>query len=265
MAYARWERDLQDIFGNRELVGSVKVTRAFDGAEVPVYADWAGSAQLGNPFTVASGIVALHLPGGFYHITITVPGKQPRTLPYVAIGRAAGTDIVIGVPRGAYDAGFTYGTGNFVRHNDLLFISLADGNVGHTPDSDVTPGDTAWWMYVPTPFTARYELGPFIRGLLPQNACIYRYRFTAEVSWPTNLAGSYFEAEYAAASTAIFVLKRNGTQFGTVTFSAAGVTGAIVSTAQLWAPGDRLELWSPNPRDNTLRNINATIVGAREA
>jgi hypothetical protein len=95
MAFARWERPIVDDAGKPIPGAVVKVRREAPGfpLAVPLYADFAGSTTTDNPVTAdAQGVAAFHVVGGFYRLEIVAPGFS-RTLRFVAIGTAGGTDI----------------------------------------------------------------------------------------------------------------------------------------------------------------------------
>lgn len=52
------------------------------------------------------------------------------------------------VPRGAYSAGTTYAKNDMVQFGSYVFVSNADANTGHAPDT--APASTAYWMWYPT-------------------------------------------------------------------------------------------------------------------
>jgi hypothetical protein len=148
---ARCEFDLTDeltgaLLGN----ATVRVVNEVTGGLPQVYSDRAGTVALGNPFPCPDGRVGFHVAGGVFRVTSSVPGYDDRVRRYVAIGRAAETDLTLVRPMGLYSAATTYGLGDMVSRvagtEMLLFVSLVADNLNHTPDS-TTPGDTAYWMY----------------------------------------------------------------------------------------------------------------------
>ncbi len=62
---------------------------------------------------------------------------------YVAVG------IAVTSLGGAWSNATSYGVGVLVSHGGQLFISRTEGNLNNTPNSS-TPGDTTYWMLVPT-------------------------------------------------------------------------------------------------------------------
>lgn len=51
-------------------------------------------------------------------------------------------------PRGAWDTGITYDTGDLVSHGGVVFISSVDDNLANEPDD--TPLSDAFWTYMPS-------------------------------------------------------------------------------------------------------------------
>ncbi len=150
MALAAFTHDFQDEQGNL-LTGPVTVTviPEIGTARPQPFEDYAGDVPLGNPFVNNGGRVAFHMAGGFYRVQVSAAGMEPRTLRYVAIGLAGGTDFVLARNAGVYSGVTSYAHGDYVVHGGKgIFISTQDGNLNHTPDS-VTPGSTTYWTYYP--------------------------------------------------------------------------------------------------------------------
>ena len=79
------------------------------------------------------------------------------------------------------------------------------------------------------------------------------------VSFPANFLGSFAVANVAATSSAVLSLKKNGAQFGTLTF--VGTTGTFSAPATSFAPGDLLEIVAPLVPDATLAQLSITLIG----
>lgn len=106
------------------------------------------------------------------------------------------------------------------------------------------------------------ELSMFAGGKPTTGELLFRHEFTAAIGIPINLANSQGSSGVAATASAIFSLKKNGTQFGTATWAAAGTepTFAAVATAS-FAIGDVLSITAPASVDATLADISLSIVG----
>lgn len=68
-------------------------------------------------------------------------------------------------------------------------------------------------------------------------------------------ANSAARAGIAATAQTIFVVKRGGTQIGTVTFAASATTGTISISSSAVAAGDHLTINAPAVPDATLADI----------
>lgn len=112
-------------------------------------------------------------------------------------------------------------------------------------------------------FVARYELGVWLPGRIADGAVLYRYQFTQEVSWPLNLVGSNFSAGDTATASAEFSILKNSVEIGTITFAIGNPIPTVAIPATDWEEDDLLEIVAPSPRDDTLADINMTILGTR--
>lgn len=91
--FARYQSFAQDALGNAIISPTVEVRRESDGTIVPLYSDRTGVTPVGNPFVGGGdGLIAFHVAGGAYKITITKSGFS-RVLRYVAIGTYSELDI----------------------------------------------------------------------------------------------------------------------------------------------------------------------------
>jgi hypothetical protein len=89
---ARYQGFALDDAGNVLASPTVEVRDEATTALAVLFSDRAGASGIGNPFTGASdGLIAFHVIGGSYKITVT-KGGVTRTLRYVAIGTAAEMD-----------------------------------------------------------------------------------------------------------------------------------------------------------------------------
>ena len=80
---------------------------------------------------------------------------------------------------------------------------------------------------------------------------------------PAGLTGSIVKAGVAATASAALSVRKNGSQFGTATFAAAGTTATLaVASATTFAAGDLLSIVAPASADATLADIAITLVGA---
>jgi len=111
-----------------------------------------------------------------------------------------------------------------------------------------------------------YDLSTYIADKRPSGAVAYRHTFTKAVDFAANFALSDADAVAAATASAVFLIKKNGTQVGTLTFAASGTTGTFATTGGLtvsFVAGDILEITAPSPQDATLLGVSITMAGVR--
>lgn len=95
------------------------------------------------------------------------------------------------------------------------------------------------------------------------NEMVLRYQFPERVSFPANLTQSLSGCEIAPTSEASFSLRKNGVEFGTLTFAAAETEGVFASSAVTFDSEDVLSIVSLSG-DATFSNISITLAGGRE-
>lgn len=111
-----------------------------------------------------------------------------------------------------------------------------------------------------------YDVSTYIADKRPSGAVAFRHNFTKAVNFAANFALSDSDAVVAATASAVFLIKKNGTQVGTLTFAAAGTSGTFASTGGLavsYVAGDILEITAPTPQDATLSGVSITLAGVR--
>lgn len=109
----------------------------------------------------------------------------------------------------------------------------------------------------------RFDLALFVQARPTDGELVSRHIFTEFVSFPAGLTDSYSTAVTASTGTAEFSLEKNGSEFGTVTFtsSATGVLAAASET--VFSPGDLLTVIAPASQDATLADVSLTLTGTR--
>lgn len=66
-----------------------------------------------------------------------------------------------------------------------------------------------------------------------------------------------------STGAATFVIAKNGTQVGTIVFSAGNASGVVtVDSAVLFAVGDKLTVTAPASVDATLADVDFTLVAS---
>lgn len=114
-----------------------------------------------------------------------------------------------------------------------------------------------------------YDLSFFLAGNLLINSIVGSFIATRNIHIEAGAAGSLAYANTAIpvsqASVALSVT-HNGLQIGTITFTALATAGIISIPLDVdLVAGDRLQIVTPNPINNTLKDIVVTIVGCATA
>lgn len=100
-----------------------------------------------------------------------------------------------------------------------------------------------------------------VEGLPAVGSTMYRLLCVRNISFPTNMAGSLSKSEIASTNSAVLSIQKNGTQFATITFDAAGTTGTFAGVATSFVVGDVLTVVAPTPQDATLSSIWFNLIG----
>lgn len=82
------------------------------------------------------------------------------------------------------------------------------------------------------------------------------------LTFAMNLSGSYVSVGNLPAANAIYSFTKNGTQFGTLTITPAGIA-TFAGSVTTFAPGDILRVIAPNPRDASLSAVSMTLSATR--
>jgi hypothetical protein len=109
-----------------------------------------------------------------------------------------------------------------------------------------------------------YDIGGTIVGQPAGGAILLRYPAPRAIRFPSSLASSRGVAGTAAAATATFSIRKNGTQFATMSFaSGASIATFTAASDTDFAAGDVLTVIAPNPADSTLADIGFALAGVR--
>lgn len=109
-----------------------------------------------------------------------------------------------------------------------------------------------------------YDIGGTFETKPGASQVLLRFPFPRDVDIPVGLADSQMVAGVAATAQTIFSIKKNGTEFGTATFAAAGTVATMASaTGASFAAGDVITMVAPASPDNTLANLGWCIAGRR--
>jgi len=107
-----------------------------------------------------------------------------------------------------------------------------------------------------------YDIAGSILSKPTASAIVMRFVSVRAFTLPTNFAGSRAVASTVPTGTTVFVVRKNGTQVGTLTFSANNEPGVFASTAPVtYEPGAVMAIVAPATPDATLNNVQFTFVG----
>lgn len=110
--------------------------------------------------------------------------------------------------------------------------------------------------------TPRFDFSMFIAGRPLSGELVGRYSFLETVVFPAAATGSRASSSTAATSAGkVFSLRKNGTQFGTVTFSTSSTGVFAIGADTTFDPGDILTVIAPSPQDGTLADISIALAG----
>lgn len=168
----------------------------------------------------------------------------------------------LSVSSAPWSSGTTYAMNVIAPFAGRLWLSRQGNNIGHQPDVSPT-----WWqeflaggdtVYIAMDDSDRPASGETVlKFISPKAMTIF-----------ASMADSYAKAGVGATATAVYSVRKNGTEFATITFAAGGQAGAqsgmfACAASVGFAPGDILSIVAPNPRDATLSGIGITVTGYR--
>lgn len=109
-----------------------------------------------------------------------------------------------------------------------------------------------------------YDIAFWLEGLMENNEVLYRIVSVRDFSIPVGVPGAVAVSGVAANSETVISLRKNGVQFGTVTFEASSDTGVFtVPGTVTFTSGDTLEVRAPSSADTTLRDTAITLTARR--
>lgn len=111
-----------------------------------------------------------------------------------------------------------------------------------------------------------FTFAAYIPGLPPAGAVeVYRLIFVEDVSFADNFTGSQGTQAVDATSDSAFVVNKNGTPIGTVTYKTDGTSVFATSGSgnEYYNAGDILTVLSPVVQDATLSGVSMTFKGNR--
>jgi hypothetical protein len=107
-----------------------------------------------------------------------------------------------------------------------------------------------------------YDIGVFIAGAPEDAELVLQLTAVRAFSLPAALTESYGSAVTASTGTVAFSLRKNDTEFGTLTFTASGTGVFAAASATSFALGDVLTILAPATADATLADISINLKGS---
>jgi hypothetical protein len=106
------------------------------------------------------------------------------------------------------------------------------------------------------------DVAGMILGKPSNSQQVLRYVAGRACTLPSNMTGSIAKAGTAAAASSVFSIQKNGSQFSTMTFAAAGTVATWgTCSATSFAVGDILTIIAPASVDSTLADVGMTLLG----
>jgi hypothetical protein len=168
--------------------------------------------------------------------------------------------------------------GSALEALDLRVVALEDapGGGGASTVADLTDGPGALTgheyqgvrvaaggavlEYVDRP----WEGSVFVDGLPEAGEVLIRHAVAGPIRVAAGLTGWRFSGAANATGSAVFSVRKNGVEFGTITVAAGTATGAMAAaTATDFAGGDVLSVEAPGTQDATLASFSITAYGVR--
>jgi len=111
-----------------------------------------------------------------------------------------------------------------------------------------------------------YDVGASLVGIPGASAVLMRYPFPRQVIFPAGLTGSRGVCATPATATATFLIKKNGSNVGTMVFATGSpnnVASFTMGSQTTFAAGDILTVVAPASPDATLADIGFGLAGTR--
>jgi hypothetical protein len=156
--------------------------------------------------------------------------------------------------RGAWDSTVAYVPNDVVTYNDALY----GAKVGN---SNVTPVDGFTWQLLVA--LQDYPIAIFFPGSYGSNATLANISAVRAFTLPVNCAGSVATLATASTGTAVFKIKKNGSQIGTITFTTSSTGVFALSSGATFNVADLLTISAPTSPDASAAGFAATLLGTR--
>jgi hypothetical protein len=158
-----------------------------------------------------------------------------------------------------------FDTVEFLSPQSTLVNPVIKGEMTQVePVAPSQPTSTVPKQYVDNAISnvAIYDVGCFSQGKPEASSALLKLVSPRNFELPAGLAGSIAKAATGANAQAVFSIKKNGVQVGTLTFAAAATSGTFSSASiQTIGVGDVLEISSPASQDSSLSDIAVTLAG----
>lgn len=110
----------------------------------------------------------------------------------------------------------------------------------------------------------RYEISNWDTDRPASGEELIAHLFTTDAEFAAAFLGSRAKASVASTGSAVYLVKKNGSNIGTLTFSSGNVDGVFaLASATAFAADDRFSVIAPDPRDATLSGVTMTFVATR--
>lgn len=120
------------------------------------------------------------------------------------------------------------------------------------------------WEALPTGAASPYDVGGSYVGKPSASLILLRYPVPRAVRFPSGLSNSRGVSGVAATGSTVFSLKKNGTEFGTMTFGVGATTATFSAASNTdFAAGDILTVVAPATVDDTLEGLGFSVAGIR--
>lgn len=111
--------------------------------------------------------------------------------------------------------------------------------------------------------TLPYDLAAFVIDKPANNATVFYFVANRSFTIPGTMLNSIAKAGTASTGTAVLSIRKNGTPFATVTFSAGNTTGTVAGNTNMnFVAGDVITITNQTTADATLANIGITIAAS---
>jgi hypothetical protein len=170
------------------------------------------------------------------------------------VGTGLSFDVVVAnlTERATYDTedeGFVVLVSNSGDGRAAVYTKLSDSS-GDWSDPNYLAGD-------------RFDLTLFVADNPYSEEMVLRHIFTNSVTFAAGLVGSLGKAVDAADGEAIFLIKKNGSTVGDITFDESTEATFNLLGGQVFDAGDVIEIFAPVPQDATLFQVAITLAGFR--